>query len=259
MMHCLVGLALVCSFVTVFSEDCKPGTCKSDETCCPTAIPGDYSCCPFENAVCCVDHTYCCPQGTECDIITGSCRTQSRKEDNLQSLDKLEKRRGGLGEEAFSNDCKPGTCDFDETCCPTAIPGDYSCCPYSNAVCCEDHTFCCPEDTECDIIKGTCIPKGTTVGNKLEKRQGLLDEEGNFKKRCGDGSLCAFDNTCCKVDGDKYGCCPHLYATCCPDGIHCCPHDEKCDITSHYCVGKRTVHDSAVKEPALPIDFEDSA
>ncbi|CAL1289136.1 unnamed protein product [Larinioides sclopetarius] len=256
-MRFLLGFVLVCSFGIVFSGDCEPGTCEVGETCCPTAIPGEYRCCPHENAVCCVNHSYCCPQGTECNIITGECRTLSSIEDDLQSLDELEKRRGGLDEEMFSDDCKPDSCNFDETCCPSAVPGDYSCCPYSNAVCCEDNKFCCPEDTECDILEGMCISK-KDVGNKLEKRQGLLDE-GNLERKCVDGSSCKFDNTCCKVKGGKFGCCPHLHATCCPDGIHCCPYDEVCDVTSHYCIGKRTVHESAVKEPALPIDSEDSA
>ena len=59
---------------------------------------------------------------------------------------------------------------------------------------------------------------------------------------CPDGkSECASDNTCCLNQSGGYDCCNLLYATCCSDGIHCCPlgyscnSDETCKQTSIVC------------------------
>ena len=46
--------------------------------------------------------------------------------------------------------------------------------------------------------------------------------------QCPDGSFCPDENTCCKLAGGGYGCCPSPSAVCCSDGIHCCPHGFTC-------------------------------
>ena len=46
--------------------------------------------------------------------------------------------------------------------------------------------------------------------------------------QCGDGSYCPDGNTCCKLSGEGYGCCPLPNAVCCSDGVHCCPNGYTC-------------------------------
>jgi hypothetical protein len=45
---------------------------------------------------------------------------------------------------------------------------------------------------------------------------------------CKDGSYCPGDNTCC-LTPRGVGCCPYKDATCCGDGIHCCPNGYVCN------------------------------
>ena len=42
-------------------------------------------------------------------------------------------------------------------------------------------------------------------------------------------SECPANTTCCPLTNGQWGCCPHPEAVCCPDGLHCCPRDYKCD------------------------------
>ena len=41
-------------------------------TCCELSS-GGYGCCPFPRAVCCSDDLHCCPEGTTCDVASGTC------------------------------------------------------------------------------------------------------------------------------------------------------------------------------------------
>jgi len=52
---------------------------------------------------------------------------------------------------------------------------------------------------------------------------------------CKDDSICPENSTCCQLK-TGYGCCPYENATCCSDGIHCCPNGYKCDTTHGRCV-----------------------
>jgi hypothetical protein len=52
---------------------------------------------------------------------------------------------------------------------------------------------------------------------------------------CGDSLYCKDSQTCCK-DGDSYKCCPYREATCCDDGLHCCPSEYPvCDTRAGVC------------------------
>ncbi|KAF8792095.1 Progranulin like protein [Argiope bruennichi] len=141
--------------VTVSSDDCKPGTCSSDETCCPTAILGDYSCCPYVNAVCCKGHAFCCPEGTECDLVEEKCIFNDEIEES-----EFEKRQGDLDEESTDKkQCADGSlCSSDNTCCVVA-GGKYGCCPHLNGVCCPDKIHCCPQGEKCDVTSHYCVKK----------------------------------------------------------------------------------------------------
>ncbi|CAL1289135.1 unnamed protein product [Larinioides sclopetarius] len=166
---------------------------------------------------------------------------------------------------ASSDDCRPGTCRPDQTCCPTNIPTIFGCCEYEDAVCCADRIHCCPKDTVCDLEKAACFPKMKEVNklesfNVLEKRRGALDEvKPSRKKMCDETTYCPYSSTCCtSVDG-SYDCCPYPFASCCPDRLHCCSHGSECDSSSQYCIEEDDGHAtiSELKEPAMEIDPAD--
>ncbi|GMT31394.1 hypothetical protein PFISCL1PPCAC_22691, partial [Pristionchus fissidentatus] len=63
------------------------------------------------------------------------------------------------------------------------------------------------------------------------------------------------DQTCCASSGG-FSCCPLTAATCCTDGIHCCPHATACDLRTGMCTrsdsnGNFTVHSPMISR--LPI------
>jgi len=61
------------------------------------------------------------------------------------------------------------------------------------------------------------------------------DEDSKDNTVCPDGSTCAGAQTCCPIGGGRYGCCPYLAGTCCPDLAHCCPYGRRC--AGSVCVG----------------------
>ena len=52
---------------------------------------------------------------------------------------------------------------------------------------------------------------------------------------CRDGSQCPGTTTCC-LTPKGVGCCPYENATCCADGLSCCPNTFNCDISAGRCV-----------------------
>ncbi|CAH1239032.1 GRN [Branchiostoma lanceolatum] len=49
--------------------------------------------------------------------------------------------------------------------------------------------------------------------------------------------VCQPEETCCKSNSTlTHGCCPIPQATCCSDGLHCCPSSFKCDLSKNACV-----------------------
>lgn len=64
-----------------------------------------------------------------------------------------------------------------------------------------------------------------------------------LKTTCPDGGYCSDESTCCPVVGDdKYGCCPHTSAVCCPDKKHCCPSGYSCQDSSEKCFRADSSH-----------------
>ena len=131
----------------------------------------------------------------------------------------------------------------------------YGCCPVPNAVCCIDQKHCCPSGYTCDFSTGTCegygssIPMLTkrpltdyttrTVNAPLAKEQHQVATNKPQNIMCDDKKTsCADGDTCCKLPHGKdseYGCCPMSSATCCSDGIHCCPSTYTCNVSGEMC------------------------
>ena len=52
---------------------------------------------------------------------------------------------------------------------------------------------------------------------------------------CKDGSSCPGNTTCCMSPQGTVGCCPYENASCCSDGLHCCPNGYTCDLAKGQC------------------------
>merc|ERR1711957_758763 len=50
-----------------------------------------------------------------------------------------------------------------------------------------------------------------------------------------DGSSCPGNTTCCMSPQGTVGCCPYENASCCSDGLHCCPNGYTCDLAKGQC------------------------
>ncbi|XP_003382695.1 PREDICTED: prestalk protein-like [Amphimedon queenslandica] len=197
------------------------GSCPDDNTCCLTG-DNKYGCCPQPNANCCADKVHCCPSGYSCNVADGTC---TRGVSVVPMMKKLSSLRSPSD---VKNVVCPGgrqKCPDDNTCCELES-GSYGCCPRPDAVCCADKTHCCPNGYTCQN-DGTC-KKDTKVYEALAVVK--LDSV-----KCPDGGVCLDGQTCCRESGYKYGCCPYLDATCCSDGIHCCPSGEICDVARGTC------------------------
>merc|ERR1712151_378185 len=53
---------------------------------------------------------------------------------------------------------------------------------------------------------------------------------------CKDGSSCPGNTTCCMSPQGTVGCCSYENASCCSDGLHCCPNGYTCDLAKGQCV-----------------------
>ena len=53
--------------------------------------------------------------------------------------------------------------------------------------------------------------------------------------QCKDGSSCPGNTTCCMSPQGTVGCCPYENASCCSDGLHCCPNGYTCDLAKGQC------------------------
>ena len=253
---------------------CPDGTseCPSGNTCCKTTVPGVYGCCPIPNAKCCSDGVHCCPNGYICDV--DAC-TNSANGKKIPFLNKFPATKPLQDQHVVPTSpyiiCPGGRseCANGDTCCPTKQQDVYGCCPVPNAVCCNDHTHCCPKGYTCDVKNGTCyervIGKKTPLLNKQPAIDQVLTDSNNpmipltVTKLtsptivvCPDGeSECPDGNTCCKLSGDLYGCCPLPNAVCCSDGVHCCPNGYSCDVST--CIKGTTGEKTPLltKQPAI--------
>ncbi|XP_064647998.1 SCO-spondin-like isoform X2 [Lineus longissimus] len=210
---------------TVKNVVCPDGTsmCSTNYTCCKLAS-GQYGCCPLPRATCCSDQIHCCPEGYTCDPSYGNCLK------GTSSIPWMIKTSGIKQVKRVICPDGSSSCPNGNTCCKLAS-GQYGCCPMPQATCCSDHTHCCPEGYTCQPSKGTCS-KGTVSIPWVKKTTGIKQLKNVIStkmRRCPDGEICKQDlSTCCKGKMGGYLCCRYENATCCPDGIHCCPKGKTC-------------------------------
>ena len=226
--------------------------CASNATCC-LLKSGVYGCCPLPFAVCCKDDSHCCPNDYACQEGTGKCvdrystiamfknkqpalrreksgalltlvRAKNEPESSFMSI---------VGKSQFVT-CPDlsSTCPDGYTCCQN-VSGGYGCCPHVKAVCCDDRKHCCAQDYTCDPSSGSCV-SGNSILPLSKKIPATTRAPQNIV--CPDEETqCFSNNTCCKYESGGYSCCPATDATCCGDGIHCCPSGTTCDLIGRKC------------------------
>ncbi|XP_039187331.1 progranulin isoform X1 [Crotalus tigris] len=223
-------------------------SCPDAATCCllPT---GQYGCCPLQNAVCCSDHLHCCPQGTQCDLKHSICTVTPEGSWPITHL------TAGL-QTAHDIQCDAKfTCPDGNTCCKITS-ASWGCCPLEEAVCCPDHTHCCPKGYQCNLSEGTCLKDGqsiplvskidtssTTASNidSSSTTASKIDSSSTASSigqmvQCDPYTACQDGQTCCQLVTGAWGCCLLTRATCCQNQIHCCPTGYICDSSSGTCL-----------------------
>ncbi|XP_014669886.1 PREDICTED: granulins-like [Priapulus caudatus] len=227
-------------------------TCPDMATCCKLS-DGEFGCCPFKNAHCCLDGTHCCPENARCDEEKQKCiPTNHLSVFNHLGITKLYHPR------RVADVICPGgkeKCPTDMTCCPLGSGIGYGCCPLPKAICCADHTHCCPVGYTCNLPKDTCDKAGSLSIPLLTKQTSVsvdwsnsIDQphrnnEMNYQLflgvedvLCPDRkSKCPAGTTCCMMTTSEWGCCPLPKAVCCKDKLHCCPEGMTCDVAGSRC------------------------
>uniref|UniRef100_A0A8R1TYR2 GRANULINS domain-containing protein n=1 Tax=Onchocerca volvulus TaxID=6282 RepID=A0A8R1TYR2_ONCVO len=66
--------------------------CRDSATCCPIGA-GIYGCCPMKDAVCCDDHTHCCPPATKCDMNEISVLEKNKEMEHLTEEVRISKSK----------------------------------------------------------------------------------------------------------------------------------------------------------------------
>ncbi|XP_043531175.1 progranulin-like isoform X2 [Chiloscyllium plagiosum] len=260
--------------VTVRDVKCdETKSCPDNQTCCE-GLSGDWACCPIPQAVCCEDHTHCCPNGYTCDIQKGLCKTKDSFIPMVlkltSSMEKMKKvcckdhiQRPDCCPKGFK--CNPDTgdcykmgisipwmtktpaivqgtirnvkcdetksCADNQTCCK-GTSGGWACCPIPQAVCCEDHIHCCPSGYTCDVQKGMCEMKDSSIPMVLKLTNSMEKMKDEI---CDDGTICPSGSSCCKNNAGGWNCCPLPQAVCCDDHVHCCPNGYICDVQAGVC------------------------
>ncbi|CAL4064866.1 unnamed protein product [Meganyctiphanes norvegica] len=212
-------LLIVVTATVINADDCPGGKmrCPDKMTCCPLSSgSGDFGCCPFSEAICCKDGKHCCPHGLVCDLKHQGCRIGGTDilldwSAPLQAevLEPVEQPRSSKHESGFK--------DTNHIHFTRVVQHENE---DTNDVVYREYT---KENSKKEHISET----------EVAESLGMQDNG-----RCPDGHYC-FLETCCKMQSGSYGCCPHLYATCCDDLVHCCPHGYQCGTGG--CVRDRTV------------------
>lgn len=235
---------------------CKDDTqCPNANTCCKVTDKF-YACCGYAQATCCPDGIYCCPHGYTCEPGSNHCTLPGN---SLHFLEKrhLDKPKDTENVPTISKPrevtCANGMskCGDSQTCCQLEDE-EYGCCLVANAVCCSDHTHCCPAGSTCG--SGACVERGIATP-LLEKVAAAVDLVTRSRQDCADGDVCPDDQTCCMLQSGISACCPSKNATCCPDHKHCCPHGLVCNSTSGTCDGRSgQVVAHLLLSPSAPVD-----
>ncbi|KAM9488533.1 granulin b [Clarias gariepinus] len=211
----------------------KVSTCPDKTTCCQLPS-GSYGCCPMPSAVCCEDHMHCCPAGTVCDLEHAACVMTNELARMTEAPPIVQ-----LKPAVDSVPCNDSVvCATGSTCCKKQ-DGKWACCPLPEAVCCEDHTHCCPHGTVCNLSEGTCDdPADRSLSVSMVKKVPALPHPSQTaNEKCDPTFSCPQDSTCCKLVSGSWGCCPLPQAVCCEDHQHCCPHNTVCNMAAGTCDG----------------------
>ncbi|XP_077359452.1 granulin b isoform X2 [Festucalex cinctus] len=230
---CVLASGVLGTSVSLVCPD--GGACPDGSTCCKDTL-GQFECCPLPKAVCCSDGLHCCPEGSTCDLQHAVCRNKTLSIPWRRSLPPGQVM---ARERAVQCPDQHSECPDATTCCQ--LPdGAWGCCPMAKAVCCEDKRHCCPEGTACDLVQYRCVsPGGGAVADwrpLMAKLPARPRASAPSTVDCPDKrSTCPDESTCCKLSSGDYGCCPMHDATCCSDGLHCCPHNTVCNLAAGTC------------------------
>lgn len=255
-------LILLTSLALSSSIEC-PQDCGT--SCCETA-PNEFKCCPYENGVCCADSKRCCPQGSRCDNSDGCINIDGSHQRNAyMTYPKEFTQTLNKGESAVLCGDRESTCPDQTTCCPMSN-SMWGCCPFPTANCCAGGVGCCPTGYRCDTSKQGCVrtTNSDDIGTRMPVTAPLLATGRDGKQtavhtqrvdhrvsvECGDGEFsCPTYSTCCRTDVGSWGCCPFSNATCCEDGVHCCPNGYTCDVADGLCFrDEANTHASLLKK-----------
>lgn len=224
------GTTRALPMITVFCTEQKG--CPEEYSCVKTPMDGS-ACCPLAQGASCRDGHHCCPSGTHCSEDGHSCLPASNQSAVV---------------------CPDGAseCPSGSTCCQM-VDQTWGCCPLEKATCCMDHLHCCPQNTQCDLVHGTCVSQDKVVPmfKKVPARMKLQTSVQVLRTPCKDGSSCPDGSTCCEMGEHSFGCCPLISAVCCGDHIHCCPSGTTCDIAHKKCVSADSETPMVKKIPAL--------
>ncbi|XP_067934409.1 uncharacterized protein K04H4.2-like isoform X2 [Watersipora subatra] len=200
-------------------------SCPAGNTCCRTPA-GSWGCCTVPDAVCCNDHIHCCGAGSSCD------ETHSRCIPDLGKPYPWLLKRIARKEEAVKCD-STHYCPVGNTCCKVSSHL-WGCCPVPNAVCCNDHQHCCPSGYTCQTGTGQCSQDLTSIP-WMEKKSAIVKSTSVEEVQCDMMHYCPSGDTCCRLSGGQWGCCPVPSAVCCDDHRHCCPSGYTCQSGTGQC------------------------
>ncbi|XP_032806348.1 progranulin-like isoform X2 [Petromyzon marinus] len=171
--------------------------CRRWQTCCRSRC-GMWGCCNGRKATCCSDGIHCCPSMTRCLVPYRLCSRSSEALSGVAVLDYL------------SREQQDGCADNSE----------------------------CPDGSECQgasgDLKGQCVNSAALIP-WLKKEAALSGPVGDNVVHCGGGQYCRRWQTCCRSRRGMWGCCNGRRATCCSDGIHCCPSMTRCLVPYRLC------------------------
>ncbi|XP_044274676.1 progranulin isoform X2 [Varanus komodoensis] len=170
-----------------------------------------------------------CPNGHTCEGISTCCKLPEGDEYACCNQPQLMRASQGTLYAESSNKipgvvCPDGTTCPEEYSCVHTEGSSFACCPWKEATSCADKRHCCPSGSYCSADGQLCLQNEVLTSTKFGAVQ------------CPDGeSECPNESTCCPMADGSWGCCPLPEASCCSDGIHCCPHGMRCDLVHAQC------------------------